>query len=250
MRALLRTLEPAEELIRRQLTPSLAEFERQAGLVRRDAARADVYSDDIADIMDRVRIEYESVVPQTQLRLITSGAAANVERFNRNQLNKQMRSVLEFDVIGTDSRLESITRAFTRENVALIKSIPARFFDEVEAAVIRNFRQGRRAEDAAQTISERFGISESRAALIARDQTNKLNGELTRHRQTGLGISRYIWRTSLDERVRAEHQALEGQLFEWEGPNQPPDGHPGQPINCRCTAEPYLQDVFDELTAA
>ena len=48
------------------------------------------------------------------------------------------------------------------------------------------------------------------------------------------------WRTVGDSRVRTAHRAREGQIFAWDKP--PSDGHPGQPINCRCYAEPIIPD--------
>ena len=88
-------------------------------------------------------------------------------------------------------------------------------------------------------ISEvRYRVSKSKAKLIARDQTGKLYGEINQARQDEAGITSYIWRTSMDERVRDEHAEREGQEFEWCAP--PDDGHPGIPIQCRCEAEPVL----------
>ena len=69
---------------------------------------------------------------------------------------------------------------------------------------------------------------------------------MTQARQMKLGIERYRWRTAGDTRVRTEHAMREGQIFSWDRP--PPDGHPGQPINCRCYAEPVIEDVLKGLT--
>lgn len=59
-------------------------------------------------------------------------------------------------------------------------------------------------------------------------------------RQRGLGISQYIWRSRDDGKVRSSHAAHDDQVFSWEDP--PEGGHPGQTFNCRCHAEPYVQD--------
>ena len=52
-------------------------------------------------------------------------------------------------------------------------------------------------------------------------------------------MARYV-----DERERAHHVDREGKEFNWDKP--PDDGHPGQPILCRCYAEAVLPE-FDEL---
>ena len=45
--------------------------------------------------------------------------------------------------------------------------------------------------------------------------------------------------------VHGNHWEREGQEFRWDQP--PEDGHPGQPIECRCSAEPIID--LEELDA-
>ena len=72
---------------------------------------------------------------------------------------------------------------------------------------------------------------------LTRDQTNKQIGGLSKLRHGQLGITKFIWRTVADERVRAEHAGYDGQTYEW---SQAPEGGPGAPILCRCNAEPAI----------
>ena len=99
--------------------------------------------------------------------------------------------------------------------------------------------QGLRVEVLAHQIAERFGVSDSRAAFIARDQTLKLNGQLMRTKQQNAGVTQYRWSTSRDERVRKTHQALEGTIQSWDVP-PPGVGHPGEDYQCRCVAIPII----------
>ena len=86
-----------------------------------------------------------------------------------------------------------------------------------------------------------------------------MNATVTKVRQTRLGIKRYIWRTSMDEAVRGypkgpsknlplshNHYKREGKIFYYDSKDGPvpEDGHAGMPINCRCYAEPVLDDLF------
>lgn len=129
-------------------------------------------------------------------------------------------------------------------NVDLITSIPAQYLDDVRDVVTEAWSTGARWEDMVADIEERGDVAESRAALIARDQTARLNGSFNEVRQTSLGIEKYTWSTSRDERVRPSHAALEGKVFKWTDP--PTDangdtGHPGQlGVNCRCVALPMF----------
>lgn len=79
-----------------------------------------------------------------------------------------------------------------------------------------------------------FITVENHAALIARDQVSKLNGQLNRARQQAAGITDFVWETRKDSRVRPEHRDLQGRTFSWQ---EGWDGvFPGQPIQCRCWA--------------
>ena len=101
----------------------------------------------------------------------------------------------------------------------------------------------------------RFGVSATNAKRIARDQTNKTIGDLTKVRHEQAGVTEYIWRTAEDERVVGEpgglyptgnsrhmnHAERDGKRFRWDNP--PPDGHPGQAIQCRCVAQAVIPEA-------
>ncbi|MES2143761.1 MAG: phage minor head protein [Pseudomonadota bacterium] len=60
-----------------------------------------------------------------------------------------------------------------------------------------------------------------------------------------LQIESYTWRSRDDSRVRASHSEYDDSVFSWSDP--PEGGHPGQGWNCRCTAEPIIdQDSIPE----
>ena len=82
-------------------------------------------------------------------------------------------------------------------------------------------------------------MTRSHADLIARDQTLRLNAELTRERQTAVGIEKFIWSTSGDERVRESHADLDGKTFSWDDlptVDDEDDVMPGANYQCRCAA--------------
>ncbi len=127
------------------------------------------------------------------------------------------------------------------ENIDLLKKAHGTFADQVRALLEDEANFGMRSETLAAQLAERGDVSEERAELIARDQTLTLNGQITEERQTSAGVERYTWSTSLDERVRDEHAALEGQEFSWDEP--PAVGHPGEDVLCRCVAIPVVEEL-------
>lgn len=198
---------------------------------------------DFSRTIDDLRLEFGRVVDRSTLETVAEGHAASVLRNNRLQVNRQFRAVLGIDLLAGDPPLEMLMHTFTVENVSLIKSISSKYFDEIEQSVFRNWRAGIRGTEMAEGLAERYKVSQSRAMLIARDQTNKLNGQLTEARHNDLGIRQYRWRGANDERERATHLEREGRVYSWDDP--PEDGHPGQPIQCRCWAELYIPGVND-----
>lgn len=137
------------------------------------------------------------------------------------------------------------------KNVSLIESIGNQHWDRISQAIEDNYA-GRLDKPLTQTIREIGGVSKRRAHLIARDQTAKFASSLNEVRQKENGIEEYRWRNSRDQRVvgnpaglypkgnakHGNHWIREGKIYKWSKP--PTDGHPGIPIQCRCTAEPII----------
>lgn len=132
---------------------------------------------------------------------------------------------------------ENLAAQWARENVELISTIDARYFDEIADLVLEATRAGLPTARLADEIRARTGVAESRARLIARDQVGTLNGLITREQHLALGFESYTWLDSRDRRVRPEHRARHGRVFLWSEP--PEDGPPGVPIACRCAAVPH-----------
>lgn len=128
-------------------------------------------------------------------------------------------------------------------NIQLIENAHRAYSQQVRDVIEDPGTFGMRVEEIQARIQERGNVSESRAELIARDQTLKLNSQITATRQMRAGVERYTWSTSQDERVREEHAALEGEVFDWTSP--PEVGHPGQDFQCRCVAIPVVEELED-----
>jgi SPP1 gp7 family putative phage head morphogenesis protein len=131
-------------------------------------------------------------------------------------------------------------------NIRLVEDAGRAYAQDVRDVISDPSNFGLRVEELRDQLIDRGNVNESRATLIARDQTLKLNGAITEARQTSAGVDSYVWSTSQDERVRESHQELEGQRFSWDSP--PEVGHPGQDFQCRCVAIPWIPE-FDGTEA-
>ncbi|MBF2051947.1 MAG: minor capsid protein [Candidatus Sericytochromatia bacterium] len=143
---------------------------------------------------------------------------------------------------------------FARDSSLLIKDIGDKAARDIELLVQDAVYRGTMTSELTQQIEgilsgimqDQKDKVQARAALIARDQIGKLNGNINRTRQETAGIKRYRWRTNMDGRQRPEHSARNGQIFSWDKP--PADGHPGQPVRCRCVPEPVFEEDDFGLT--
>lgn len=239
LREILDVLEPVRALVRARLLPELGRLAREA----RGDTRTDGYADVLALIFDGIEAALVDVMPEDRdLRRATAAVGSKVSAHSAREVGAQVRHLTGLDVPTFVPGLEDRIQAFARQNASLIKSIPVDYLYDVEQATLRAFREGKRAEELAGILEDRFGVAQNRSALIAVDQIGKLNGEITKERQKGLGLTRYTWRTAGDERVRPEHADRDGVIFAWDDP--PEDGHPGYAIRCRCWADPVVEDVL------
>jgi len=241
-----RVLEDAMRLVRERLVPHLEALAEQGSKVAATKV-TDAEPPDLGDIIDEISDDYFQKWTRKEFAKVVRPVATEVADFDAEQLNKQLSAALgqalQVDIVGSEPWLSDAISDFTRENVALMKSVPEQFFAELEKSLSAEIADGSRWEDLAAAVEERYNVAESRAELIARDQVGKFNGDLNRTRQTDLGIKRFIWRTVGDERVRDEHAVRNGQSYEW---SDPPDGEtPGEPIQCRCYAEPDISSALE-----
>ena len=248
-------IEPYFADIRERLIPSLPEIVESFKQSRRvdDIKLDQTYGEIITRRIRDVRIGIALQIPESLLRVRTEDHANASSRFQRRQFDRQIKTVLGVNPIINEPYLAAQVQSFIESNVSLIKDIPEQSLSRIETKLRAGIEQGASAKELQkrtleEVITKRLEDltkdelkkAKNRAKLIARDQTNKFLGKLNELRQTSLGVEEYIWSTSKDERVRSSHAARDGRKFKWDDP--PPDGHPGIPIQCRCTALPVLKD--------
>lgn len=195
--------------------------------------------------------QIDALAPATAQSFVTE-----VDRQHKKATEGAIADALgvDFARIIDSERVRADLELALAQNTALIRSIGAQHWSDVSRAVLDNYR-GQQLPDnlsLTQRLRQLGGITERRAALIARDQTSKLTGALNQSRQQENGIEEYIWRTAGDRRVvgdpgglypkgnrvHGDHYHRDGKKFRWDNP--PADGHPGQAINCRCVAIPVF----------
>ena len=270
--------------LNRKPSQRLPKGKRRMGPVRPSRSIAPSVRQAIATAMGPLALEVEHLIPWLESAATPAQAAAVLRELQdrwrqvfgvkadqiarawvarvsaqaKKRLEENLARSLGIDMahVFDDVTVRDAAALMNMEAASLIKNMPEEFLEEVRRAVLSNFQQlpqpeGRSLEE---QIQELIGSRlDTRARLIARDQTSKINTAINMARQTSVGITEYIWRTARDSRVvgnpaglfpegndvHGDHWKREGQIFRIDSP--PHDGHPGYAINCRCYSEPIIE---------
>lgn len=141
---------------------------------------------------------------------------------------------------------EEIIQNLLEESIYLIKAEPEKYlrsYDyELQKIIKDKIEQGKTLKVLSEAIQKATGIEKNRANLIAADQVGNVFAETSKAQFKGIGLKKFIWETSRDNRVRPTHVNREGKIYEWDNP---PDGEiPGRPIRCRCSAGIVKEEIL------
>ena len=125
------------------------------------------------------------------------------------------------------------------DNVSFITNIQDEYVEKIEEIIETGVRKGTNPKVIRTQLVERIGMTENRAQFVAVDQAGSL-GQMTAQRHQQMGVEKFKWLTSKDERVRESHRELSDKVFSYDDP--PDVGLPGEDYRCRCVAIPIFDD--------
>ena len=163
---------------------------------------------------------------------------------------------LKFSYMSNAER--QVFQAIVSENVNLIKSIARESLTQVEGIVLRGITSGNDLATVTEQLHHQFGVTERRAAMIARDQTNKATNNLSRQRLLDYGVTKGIWmHTASGKTYRETHENdMDGQEYDIrEGCFDPDEKvnrniQPAELVNCYCVCRPLIPQLSEEETEA
>jgi SPP1 gp7 family putative phage head morphogenesis protein len=211
-----------------------------AGLAaaQRSGARA-------AELIDSVAREFRDKIEQRQLTEIVAKFGQRTDEQARAQLDRQLRASIGVPLSSIEKGTQDRLGEWTADNVALIKTVPERYFDRMQEDIQDAFAGGMHPDTLADDLEERYEMSRRDAERIARDQTLKLSADVNHDRMQSLGVERAIWRTVRDNRVSDDCFDLEGEEFDLAIGVEPDGLFPGSSHpQCRCFSEPVLHDLL------
>ncbi|GAB3797483.1 phage head morphogenesis protein [Virgibacillus kimchii] len=185
----------------------------------------------------------EFVFTDSAIKRIANQFVELVNITNRSQFQEQVKSVTGIDPIEREPWLKAFMASAVKENVDYIKSIEKELHDKVQTVIIQGVRRGKSINEMGKEIRKVSDVSKARAKFIARDQAGSIHGDMTKTRHEQMGLKKFVWSTSDDEKVRDSHAELDGKTFTWK------DGanglYPAIDYGCRCSAEPDEDELFN-----
>lgn len=272
---------PWREATERLIINQLPNIERQVELDRPGGMRVDSWTDDTTAHLNELSGEYDKIAAQS--KAIAAGTFNVVDGVSHRQWYDIAKRVLGVDLFTHEPWIADEAKAFIHVNVDLIDKLKQNTVSDISRIVMGGFREGKRWETLKDEIMGTklepgvFDKVETRAELIARDQTTKLYADVSEKRQTGAGIEWFYWRTMQDERVvgtpggrwpnpskgHGNHYEMDGKVCKWNDPtvyadnieaakagkwkkrtSTMPKGPPGKEYQCRCYGEPIFDTLF------
>ncbi len=238
-----------------RITAAFADLEAElprllasAALERFDALRLDAGEGKrVRELVKQAREKMRGSILTPELEKLAEEFARKTSTFQRMQLGRQVKAALGVDIFTGDARIAPLMEAFVDANVGLITKTTDDVAGRIESNVLRAVQDGKPWDVFRGELMEDFGYGRARAELIARDQIGKFYGQANAARQREMGVTQFIWRTSGDERVRDEHDEIDGDTFSYDEGGHPTEGLPGEAIQCRCSAEPDFSTILDAL---
>jgi uncharacterized protein with gpF-like domain len=123
---------------------------------------ADSWDDDITNAFKSEKAFWESAETASIMERIAGEFVITANEANRKKFSKSMQSV-GLDLFGDSPTLQDYLGASTKDNVALIKSIPEQYLQQVERTVMTNMRAGNRPGIIVKQLQERYQLTQSRA---------------------------------------------------------------------------------------
>lgn len=202
-------------------------------------------------LFDSIQKELESAFGLYDLKRRINSIANLDHKLTIAEWKKVVSRTLGIDILSdyySGDYYKEMLEKWVSANVDLIKTVPRDSLGSLKEKVYSDYMNGRSTTNIVKELQRQYGMDKRRARLIARDQTAKLNANITQSQQRDAGVSKYKWSTVGDARVRDSHDDLDGELFSWDNPPETDGGrrcHPGEDYQCRCCAIPVFD--IDEL---
>lgn len=152
-------------------------------------------------------------------------------------------------------QIEAINNKYIYDSKAYIKDFVEKDITKLREQIKKYvLEDGYNDKTIANYIEKTYNTTQTHSLFLARQESSLILAQYTQAQYESLGIKKYVWLTSNDERVRdypnnnkngGNHKMLDGKIFSFDDPPitnllTGERHNPGEAFNCRCVASPYL----------
>ncbi|NOG26574.1 minor capsid protein [Lysinibacillus fusiformis] len=198
--------------------------------------------DGLKKMFDSLKSKASEIFTTKRSDLAVSTFVKNINRFNRHNLEQQMK-VKGIDLVSTEPWFNDYLNIRIKENVGFIKTIHEDYIESIDNIVNDGVKSGVPIKQIREQLMAEVDISRNKAQFIAVDQAGSILGQMTAQRHQNIGIEKFTWYDASDERVRKSHKELSGKVFSYDDPPTV-NGRkvlPGEDYRCRCVAIPVFE---------
>lgn len=183
---------------------------------------------------------------------ISQKALGKLDKKSKEEFYKRVAAKTGINVADLIAKegMKSTTNALMTETAQWIKTLRDDTFQKFTNNTLFAMSQGESLDTIVSQFDDVVAERKNHAKFLARNQVQNYNSITTKIRAQNLGITKAIWETAGDERVRPSHADREGEEFDLaEGLYSSLDDLyllPGTDYNCRCTYTMIIPETVDD----
>lgn len=196
----------------------------------------------------KVRKRIESISPEKIADKINLKNLINPELYRINQDIEESYKNLIVSPRFTIKERKQLAEKYNNNMRLYVQNWTKKEIKKLRKHTTEHVLKGSRYEGLAKTIQASYGVSQSKAQFLARQESNLFLAKFKELRYNKAGIDEYIWQTvvgSPESPVREGHKKLNGKKFKFSKPpivNEKGERkNPSEDFNCRCTARPVVR---------
>lgn len=232
---------------------------RLSNLYKRDKKQVSFAQDEdisfgfeiIADFKNKYTDIYAKFAENT-VRTFVNKSNSNADYTLRKSLENMNTDKLKIKRNIQSKELDVTIESIVEENMSLIKSVPEEFFKKLTTTMTLAIQNGYSLTQFKKQLMKVKGMTDRRASMIAKDQSNKAFNAIARRKAQACGVQQFEWiHTGISKTPRPYHKnVLNHKIFDFDNPpvidpNTNVRGYPAQLVNCKCMMRPVVSFEHD-----
>lgn len=230
------------DTVERLVDPQIDDLVTQANIMRGDSfMRLDNISKQVEKLLASLQFAFEREAESPER--IASSVMSEIFSSSEKQYNEAIKSLFALDIFSNNQSMTMILEQTISNSTGMMKNIESDNLNKVRQIVNTGIIEGKTSSQIKDDLVKSKAVARRRAENIARNETGNAYAAINKARNKALGVKKFKWITSNDERVRPEHQSFNNKIYTF---TRPPNGlMPGEDYNCRCVYSIVIEEEED-----